>query len=118
MKKHYLLSLLVMALCIVPVAAMAGEKKEVTCAAIKIFECTSTKGCREVTAASIDMPQMFRIDFSAKTITGVVRGEERSTGIEHLEYIDGKLMFYGAEDGRRDQKDGVAWTKGLISKVT
>ena len=120
MKKRFLLSVLVFAVCIVPFAAMAGEAgnaKQVTCAAIKAFECTSANGCREVTAESIDMPQMFRIDFNAKTITGIVNGKERTTRIEYLEYIDGKLMLYGAEDGRKDQKDGVAWN-GVIDEIS
>ena len=108
MKKRFLLSVLVFAICIVPFAAKAGEAgnaKQVTCAAIKVFECTSANGCQEVTAEAIDMPQMFRIDFNAKTITGIVNGKERITRIEYLEYIDGKLMLYGAEDGRKDQKE-------------
>jgi len=111
---------LVITLCVVSFSAMAGEAdngKQVTCAAIKVFECTSANGCRSVTAAAIDMPQMFRIDFNAKTITGTVNGTERVTGIEYLEYIDGKLMLYGAEDGRKDQKDGVAWN-GVIDEMS
>ena len=120
MKKHFLLSILVMNLCVVPFSAMAGEAgnaKQVTCAAIKVFECTSANGCQEVTAESIDMPQMFRIDFNAKTIIGIVNGKERTTSIEYLEYIDGKLMLYGAEDGLKDQKDGVAWN-GVIDEIS
>lgn len=120
MKKRFLLSMLAMTLCVVPLSTMAGEAgnaKQVTCAAIKVFECSSTNGCQEVTAESIDLPQMFRIDFTAKTITGIVNGKERTTPIEFLEYIDGKLMLYGAEDGSKDQKDGVAWN-GVIDETT
>jgi hypothetical protein len=96
---------------------MAGEEKQVTCAAIKIFECTSTNGCKEVSAESVDLPQMFRINFTTKTITGIINGKERITPIEFLEYIDGKLMLHGAEDGRQDQRDGVAWN-GVINEMT
>ncbi len=117
MKKRLVMSLLVMIICIVPVSAFSGDEKQVTCAAIKIFECTSTNGCQEVTAESIDMPRMFRIDFTAKTITGIVNGKERITPIEYLEYIDGKLMLYGAEDGREGHRDGVAWN-GVIDEIT
>ena len=120
MKKRFLLSVLIFAICVVPLSAMAGDTdkaKQVTCAAIKVFECTSANGCLEVTAESIDMPQMFRIDFNAKTITGIVNGKERTTPIEFLEYIDGKLMLYGAEDGLKDQKDGVAWN-GVIDEIS
>lgn len=109
MMKRFLLSLLAITLCIAPFSAMAGDEKQVTCAAIKVFECTSANGCREVTTESVDLPQMFRIDFTAKTITGIINGKERTTPIEFLEYIDGKLMLYGAEDGHKDQRDGVAW---------
>jgi hypothetical protein len=113
MMKRFLMSMLAMALCIAPFSAMAGDAgkaKQVTCAAIKIFECTMANGCQEVTAESVDLPQMFRIDFSAKTITGIIGGKERTTKIEQLEYIDGKLMLYGAEDGRGDRRDGAAWS--------
>jgi hypothetical protein len=120
MSKRIFSILLAAAICLTPFSAMAGEAdnaKQVTCAAVKIFECTGSEGCQEVTAESIDMPQMFRIDFTAKTITGIVDGKERVTPIEALEYIDGKLMIYGAEDGTKTSKDGVAWN-GVIDEMT
>jgi hypothetical protein len=120
MKKRIFLILLTATICLTPFSAMAEEAdnaKQVTCAAVKIFECSATNGCQEVTAESIDLPQMFRIDFTAKTITGIVNGKERVTPIEALEYIDGKLMLYGAEDGSKTSKDGVAWN-GVIDEVT
>jgi len=120
MNKRIFLILLLAATYLMPFSAMAGESdkpKQVTCAAIKIFECTSTNGCEEVTAESIDLPQMFRIDFTAKTVTGIINGKERVTPIEALEYIDGKLMLYGAQDGTKTRKDGVAWN-AVIDETT
>ena len=82
MKNRLLFSLLMITLCIGPMSALAADEKQVTCAAIKIFECTATNGCSEVTAESVDLPQMFRINFTTKTITGIINGKERITPIE------------------------------------
>ena len=117
MKKRLLFSLLMITFCAGPFTALAADEKQVTCAAIKIFECTSANGCSEVSAESVDLPQMFRINFTTKTITGIIDGKERITPIESLEYIDGKLMLQGAEDGQKEQKDGVAWN-GVINEMT
>ena len=54
--EQFLLSVLFFVICVVPLSAMAGDTdkaKQVTCAAIKVFECTSANGYREVTAESI-----------------------------------------------------------------
>ncbi len=120
MKKRILLCIAVLGIFVAPITAMAGDtdiSKELTCAAVKVFECTADNGCQEVTANAIDMPQMFRFDLKAKTVTGIINGKKRTTKIEYSENIDGKLMLYGAEDGQETSKDGVAWN-GVIDEMS
>ena len=35
------------------------------------------------------------------------------TDIERVETVDGKLMVQGAEDGREDTEDGLAWSMAI-----
>ena len=96
--------------------ATAGDfdgTKPLICASIKIFECTETSGCQEVTAQEISLPQLVRVNFDEKKIIGNVNGTERITEIEYIEHIDGKLMLYGAEEGHKEVKDGVAWNSAI-----
>jgi hypothetical protein len=92
--------------------ALAGDfdgTKPLICASIKVFECAQKPGCQEVTAQEISLSQLVRINVGDKKIIGNVDGAERVTLIEYVENIDGKLMIYGAEEGREDIRDGVAW---------
>ena len=92
--------------------AMAGDfdgSKPLICASIKIFECTEKPGCEEVTAQEISLSQLVKINIDEKKIIGNVNGTERITEIEYIEHIDGKLMLYGAEEGHKALRDGVAW---------
>jgi hypothetical protein len=80
----------------------------------RILECTPVEGCRDVSAASVGVPQFLKIDFAKKTIRPA-RGEEDSpnTTIERSERVDGKLMLQGAEDGYEDLRDGLGWTLSI-----
>ena len=96
--------------------AFAGDfdgSKPLICASIKIFECTEKPGCQEVTAQEISLSQLVRINVDEKKIIGNVNGTERITEIEYIEHIDGKLMLYGAEEGHKEVKDGVAWNSAI-----
>ena len=74
-------------------------------------ECTPDGTCREVTPASIQLPQFLKIDFTNKTIRPAVTGDETpATNIEHQEVVDGKLILQGAEDGYEKMRDGLGWT--------
>ena len=97
--------------------AIAGDfdgSKPLLVSVGRILECTPAEGCRDVSAASVGLPQFLEIDFGKKTIRPYQGGEDiPNTTIERSERVDGKLMLQGAEDGYRDLRDGLGWTLAI-----
>lgn len=78
---------------------------------IRVVECTPDAACREVTPASVELPQFLKIDFANKTIGPAAADDETpATAIERQEVVDGKLILQGAEDGYQKMRDGLGWT--------
>ena len=77
----------------------------------RVLECTPADSCREVTPASVQLPQFLKIDFAKKTIRPA-RSDDKfpATIIERREVVDGKLILQGAEDGYDKMRDGLGWT--------
>ena len=97
--------------------SMAGDydgTKPLICAAVNVVECFPGGKCQNVSAEDVNLPDFLRFDFKEKRIRAhmVSRGD-LTTDIEHMETIDGKLMLQGAEDGREDAKDGLAWSMAI-----
>lgn len=84
---------------------------------IRAIECTPDGSCREVSPASIDLPQFLKIDFTQKTIRPAVEAPEvPDTIIERQEVVDGKLILQGAEDGYAKMQDGLGWTLSISAQ--
>ncbi len=85
--------------------------KPLLCAVIDVVECGWGGECRQVTPERANIPQFFRIDFQEKML--IATGEDgmvRSTHIERVERVDGKLILQGAEDGLEGVRDGLGWS--------
>jgi hypothetical protein len=81
---------------------------------IRVVECTPDGACREVSPASVELPQFLKIDFTKKTIRPAAAGDESpAPGIERQEVVDGKLILQGAEDGYEKMRDGLGWTMAI-----
>ena len=81
---------------------------------IRVVECTPDGACREVTPASVELPQFMKIDFTKKTIRPAAADDETpATTIERQEVVDGKLILQGAEDGYEKMRDGLGWTMAI-----
>jgi hypothetical protein len=81
---------------------------------IRVIECTPDGACREVTPASVELPQFLKIDFNKKIISPAGAGDQTpGTTIEHQEVVDGKLILQGAEDGYEKMRDGLGWTMAI-----
>jgi len=97
------ISFLFICFCLVPLAAAAGDfdgSKPLICAAIKVLECTTKGECDEVSAASVNLPRFLKFDFAGKTISGKLEGsQEKTSGIEGMKRIKGKLILHGGEEG-------------------
>jgi len=80
----------------------------------RAMECTPTDGCREVTPASLQLPQFLRIDFAKKAVFPARSGDDfPPSTIERTEVVDGKLILQGAEDGYEQTRDGLGWTMAI-----
>ena len=110
-------------LCIlvVPFSAIAGDfdgSKPLLFVAIDVIECVPNGECNKVTPESIALPQFLKIDFKKKKILPVGEGQgKKSTTIENMELIDGKLIIQGAEDGVEGVRDGVGWTMAIAEET-
>jgi hypothetical protein len=110
-------------LCIlvVPFIAIAGDfdgSKPLLFVAIDVIECVPNGECSKVTPESIALSQFLKIDFKRKEILPVGEGQgKKSTTIENMELIDGKLIIQGAEDGVEGVRDGVGWTMAIAEET-
>ena len=110
-------------LCIlvVPFIAIAGDfdgSKPLLFVAIDVIECVPNGECSKVTPESIALSQFLKIDFKRKEILPVGEGQgKKSTTIENMELIDGKLILQGAEDGVEGVRDGVGWTMAIAEET-
>jgi hypothetical protein len=85
---------------------------------IRVIECVPDGSCREVTPASVELPQFLKIDFTSKTIRPAAAGDEApATSIERQEVVDGKLILQGAEDGYEKMRDGLGWTLAITAET-
>ncbi len=70
--------------------------------------------CKEVTPASVELPQFLKIDFTKKTIRPAGADDATpDTVIEHEEAVDGKLILQGSEDGYDKMREGLGWTMDI-----
>jgi len=103
-----------------PFQALAGDfdgSEPLLFAAIEVIECIPGEGCDKVTLEAVNLPRFLSINFKDKKIAAP-RGSERgrTTAIERLEHIDGKLIIQGAEDGVEGVRDGMGWSMTISEK--
>jgi hypothetical protein len=114
MNKTILLILALLLISGTPTHVLAGDfdgSKPLICAAIETFECEPGGKCHKGTAESIDIPQFLKINFKKKIISGTGEdGTVRTTKIENITRIPGKLIIQGVQKGK-------AWST-VISEVT
>ena len=85
---------------------------------IRVVECVPEGTCREVTPASVELPQFLKIDFTKKTIRPAAADDKKPpTVIERQEVVDGKLILQGAEDGYEKLHDGLGWTIAISEET-
>jgi hypothetical protein len=85
---------------------------------IRVVECVPDGTCREVTPASVELPQFLKIDFTKKTIRPAAADNTKPpTVIERQEVVDGKLILQGAEDGYEKLHDGLGWTIAISEET-
>jgi len=100
-----------------PITAQAGSfdgSRNLLCAPQVAIECGPDGTCQQAMAASVNLPNFFQIDFSARELTAVNESpNKRTSKIKSMEFIDNKLFLQGADDGIKDARDGLAWSMAI-----
>ena len=117
MNKNRLVVPVLIAIFCFPSQVLAGDfdgSKPLLCALIEVIECIPVEGCDRVTPEAANLPKFLAINFEEKKIV-VPHGSQkgRTTAIERLEHIDGKLIIQGAEDGVEGVRDGMGWSMAI-----
>lgn len=102
MRNHLMIVLLAAGLSF-PCFAHAGSidgSSPCLCAITKVIECNSQGECAETSPEEVNIPTFIKVDFKAKTLSGVDISDSRTTPIKHFEQGDGHLMLQGAENKR------------------
>jgi hypothetical protein len=68
------------------------------CAITKVIECDAQGECAEVSPEEVNIPTFIKVDFKAKTLSGVDSTDSRTTPIKNFEQGEGLMMFQGAEN--------------------
>lgn len=120
MNKLKVMGLVLLGIWLAPCLAAAGDfdgSQPLLCASMDIIECDAGGECFRVTAESISAPQFLRIDFKKKSIRATQASkDERTTMIERMERVDGKLIIQGAEDGIEGVRDGLGWSLAIAGR--
>ena len=119
MKKTKVLLGFSAAICIftLPLSVQAGSfdgSQNLLCAPQVAIECGPDGKCEQAMAASVNLPNFFQIDFSAKELTAITGAEDnRTSKIKSMEFHDKKLFLQGADDGVEGVRDGLAWSMSI-----
>ena len=106
--KKQLLSTLTCGLAAVSLHAMPADydgSKTLLCATQYVSQCDTGVDCVNVFPASVNVPDFFVVNTADKLIGAV--NDDRTTPVERVEHLDGKLILQGADDGVEDVRDAM-----------
>ncbi len=94
-----------------PANADLDGSEMLICSVAEVYECNLDDGCMDLSADTVEIPSLFRIDFGQGTITGRLDdGSERESMARHKETLENKLVMQGVEQGYEGERDGSAWS--------
>jgi hypothetical protein len=105
-------------LFLIPLGGGAAEfdgSVPLLCSLAKAFECYEDQGCISVSVPGLNLPRFLKIDVTKKKVTTVKEGG-RTTVIQNVSEIDGKLILQGAEDAVENVRDGLGWTVAVMEE--
>lgn len=113
MKKlfHSILSCGLAAISLPALSAGYDGSKTLLCATQYVSQCDAGMDCVNVFPASVNVPDFFVVNTADKLIGAI--NDDRTTPVERVEHLDGKLVLQGADDGVEDVRDGLAWSMSI-----
>ena len=112
--KKQLLSTLTCGLAVVSLQALSADydgSKTLLCATQYVSQCDAGADCVNVFPESVNIPDFFIVNTKDKVIGTI--NSDRTTPVERVEHLDGKLVLQGADDGVEDVRDGLAWSMSI-----
>ena len=112
--KKQLLSTLTCGLAAVSLQALSADydgSKTLLCATQYVSQCDAGADCVNVFPESVNIPDFFVVNTKDKVIGTI--NSDRTTPVERVEHLDGKLVLQGADDGVEDVRDGLAWSMSI-----
>jgi hypothetical protein len=109
-----LLSTLTCGLAAVSLQALSADYDGSTtllCATQYVSQCDAGTDCVNVFPESVNIPDFFVVNTKDKVIGTI--NSDRTTPVERVEHLDGKLVLQGADDGVEDVRDGLAWSMAI-----
>ena len=95
-------------------AATAGAEglfdgtQPLLCVASEAFDCSGDADCVETSPEGLSIPDLMRVDPSAKTISALdVEQRDQSSAIGSVKVVDGRLVLSGSEG------EGRGWTLAI-----
>ena len=85
--------------------------KTLLCATQYVSQCDAGVDCVNVFPASVNVPDFFVVNTADKLIGNLT--DDRTTPVERVEHLDGKLILQGADDGIEEVRDGLAWSMAI-----
>jgi hypothetical protein len=97
-----------------PVSTDIDGTQPLVCTVISVSECFPGAGCEAVSPEQVDLPRHLWVDVAGKSIQDRKSGEGRTSPVESVTRVDGKLILQGAEQGRENVRDGFGWTLAIM----
>lgn len=85
--------------------------KTLLCATQYVSQCDAGVDCVNVFPASVNVPDFFVVNTADRLIGNLA--DDRTTPVERVEHLDGKLILQGADDGIEEVRDGLAWSMSI-----
>ena len=85
--------------------------KTLLCATQYVSQCDAGMDCVNVFPESVNVPDFFIVNTADRFIGAI--NNDRTTPVERVEHLDGKLILQGADDGVEDVRDGLAWSMSI-----
>ena len=114
--RRFILTFIVFTFLLFPLRAGAAGfdgSAPLLCSLTRAFECYEDNGCIPASVTDLNLPRFVKIDVTQKKVTSVKEGG-RTTGIQNVREVDGKLILQGAEEAVENVRDGIGWTVAIM----
>ena len=97
--------------------AKIDASKVTTCAVHSAHSCSPGVGCGAISPGAAGLPNFVSVDFAKQIVLPLGNmADKRTSKIQSMTTIDGKITVQGVEDGAQAIVDGAGWTASIDKK--